>query len=122
VDRLLQTERGSQVTAPSHITNWTRPRGEVLQFSLLNASGSYDDFLDDHNLSCFGKRFRGRGAYPALARLIEMIPHTINFRINLLGPGAALSPHEEHSIIRTQGGSVGLRTRFHLPIFSNPDA
>jgi hypothetical protein len=122
VERLCRTECGSKVSDAAHITNWTRPRGEVVQFSLLNASGLYDDFRADHDLSCFGKRFHGGGTYPTLALLTDLFPHTVNFRINLIGPGAGLSPHEEHIVIRTRAGSVAMRTRFHLPVFTNSDA
>jgi hypothetical protein len=122
VERLCRTERGSNVTDPGHVTNWTRPRGKVIQYSLLNASGNYDDFGADHDRSCFGKRFHGAGAYPAIARLINLLPHTVNFRINLMGRLSALSAHEEHPIFRTRRGSVALSTRFHLPIVTNPQA
>jgi hypothetical protein len=122
VELLCRTECGSKVGETDHITSWTRPHGEVVQFSLLNASGHYDDFRTDHDLSCFGKRFHGYATYPALAQLTDLFPHTVNFRINLMGPGAGLSPHEEHTVIRTRAGSVALRTRFHLPVFTNPGA
>ena len=122
VERLCHTERGSKVSDPGHVTNWTRPIGEIVQFSLLNASGRYDDFTTDHDLSCFGKRFHDSKAYPALAGIMDVFPHTVNFRINLMGPDARLSAHEEHSVIRTRRGSVALRTRFHLPIITNPRA
>lgn len=122
VERLCRTERGSKARDADHITNWTRPSGEVVQFSLLNASGRYDDFRSDHDLSCFGKRFHGGSTYRALAQLTDLFPHAVNFRVNLMGPRAGLSPHEEHTVIRTHAGSVALRTRFHLPVFTNPDA
>ncbi len=119
VERLCRTERASDVTNPNHITNWTKPRGKVLQFSLLNATGRYDDFSIDHNLSCLGKQFHGGAVYPVLRRFIAALPDTLNFRINVMGAGAELSPHEEHAIFRTQSGSVGARLRFHLPIVTN---
>jgi hypothetical protein len=122
VKELCRAESGSRVGSVRHITNWTRPHGEVLQFTLLNASGRYDDFSVDHDLSCFGKRFHGSYTYPAVARIIDTLPHTVNFRVNVLGPGASLSPHKEHTVIRTRAGSVALRTRFHLPICTNPGA
>jgi hypothetical protein len=122
VVRLCRTEQGSWVGDAAHVTNWTKPRGAVIQFSLLNASGRYDDFGADHDLSCFGKRFHGSSAYPALARLADNLPHIVNLRINLMGPGASLAPHEEHTVIRTRAGSIALRTRFHLPIRTNPQA
>ncbi len=122
VERLCQSQLSSDVTRPEHITYWTRPFGEVAQFSLLNASGRYDDFSSDHNLSCFGKQFHGAQAYPALARLISVFPHLVNFRINWLGPRSGLSPHKEHALIRTRSATVGARLRFHLPITTNPFA
>jgi aspartyl/asparaginyl beta-hydroxylase len=122
VERLCRTESGSNVGEVTHITNWTRPRGEVVQFSLLNASGRYDDFRTDHDMSCFGKRFYGASRYPSIAKIIALLPHVVNCRVNLMGPGAALSPHKEHTVILTRGGSVALRTRFHLPVFTNVDA
>lgn len=122
VERLCQTEQGSNVRDPNHVTNWTRPRGAVFQFSLLNASGGYNDFSVDHEMTCFGKQFHASEKYPRLAELIASFPDTINFRINVLGPRARLSSHEEHSVIRTATGSVGIRARFHLSIITNPHA
>jgi hypothetical protein len=122
VEELCRKEKGSNVGHPSHITSWTRPRGQVLQFSLLNVSGRYDDFTSDHKLSCLSKQFRGGAAYPVLANFVSLFPHAINFRVNLMGPRSLLSPHEEHAVIRTSTGSVGVRARFHLPIVTNPHA
>jgi hypothetical protein len=122
VARLCHHEHPSDVRADDHVTNWTRPRGENLQFSLLNSSGRCEDFSDDHDLSCFGKRFHLGDEYPSLRRFIEAFPHAINFRVNVLGPGARLAPHEEHSIIRTRTGLISACVRFHLPIVTNPAA
>jgi hypothetical protein len=122
VERLCRTEQGSNVSDPNHVTNWTRPRGTVFQFSLLNTSGSFNDTSADHDVTCFGKRFHASEKYPRLSELIASFPDTINFRLNVLGPRARLSPHEEHSVIRTAAGSVGIRARFHLPITTNPRA
>lgn len=122
VERLCRSQLGSDVSRPDHITHWTKPFGKVEQFSLFNASGRYEDFSRDHDRSCFGKQFHGGQAYPALARFIAAFPHLINFRINMMGPGAGLSPHEEHTLFRTKNGSVGARLRFHLPVITNPHA
>lgn len=122
VVRLCETEQGSDVSDPNHVTNWTRPRGAVFQFSLLNASGRFDDFSADHEVTCFGKQFHATEKYPRLAELIASFPDTINFRVNVLGSEARLSAHEEHSVIRTAAGSVGIRARFHLPVTTNPRA
>ncbi len=120
VERLCETERPSNVSDAKHVTNWTRPRGTVLQFSLLNRSGRYDDFADDHDMSCLGKTFHGATTYLVLANFVAAFPHMVNCRINMMGPGARLSPHEEQAIIRTRTGSVATRTRFHLPLVTNP--
>jgi hypothetical protein len=122
VQGLCRRERPSDVTQPQHVTYWTRPYGEVLQFSLLNATGRYDDFSADHDLSCLGKRFHQAPEYPALARFIQAFPHTVNFRVNVLGPGAGLSPHAEHALFRTRMGTLAARLRFHLPLVTNPRA
>ncbi len=92
------------------------------QFSLLNTTGSYGDFSTDHNLSCLGKTFRGQALYPSLASFVLAFPHAVNFRVNLMGPGAELSAHEENLVIRTRNGKVGARLRFHLPVITNPHA
>lgn len=122
VKRLCQDQTGSKANESGHITHWAGPRGEVVQYSLLNRSSRYDDFHSDHDLSSFGKRFHGAAKYPGLARLASLFPEATNFRVNSMGPQARLSPHEEHSVIRTQAGSVALRIRLHLPVFTNPAA
>ncbi|MFI1400576.1 aspartyl/asparaginyl beta-hydroxylase domain-containing protein [Streptomyces sp. NPDC020681] len=122
VERLRARHTPSLASATGHVTAWAGPRGRVEQFSLLNASGRCDDFSRDHDLSCFGKRFHHRAHYPALAALTEALPHLVNFRINVLGPGAALAPHEEHSVVRSRTGTVGVRARFHLPLVTSPQA
>lgn len=122
VERLVEAEQGSDVTRSSHVTNWTRPRGQVTQYSIVNMSGRFDDFSTDHDLSTCGKRFHAGDRYPALARLVRALPDTVNVRINVLGPRARLGAHEEHSIVRTPAGRVGARVRFHLPLTTNPGA
>lgn len=119
---LCRREQPSDVRAPDHVTNWTRPRGEVLQFSLFNLSGRASDFSEDHDLSSFGKRFHLGADYPMLASFIETFPDITNLRLNVLGPGARLAAHEEHSIIRTQTGSIGACVRYHLPLVTNQTA
>jgi hypothetical protein len=119
---LCRDERPSDAARPGHVTSWTRPRGEVLQFSLLNESGRFDDFSRDHDASCRGKRFHAAAVYPALARFVAAFPDTVNFRINILGPRSGLPPHEEHTLIRTRSGGVGARLRFHLPVVTNAAA
>ena len=113
---LVGSETASLASDPKHVTNWTRPRGVVRQFSLLNRSGRFEDFSTDHDLSCLGKRFHAAARFPSLASLVAGFPHAVNFRINTMAPGARLPPHEEHLLFRTRAGSVGMRLRCHLPI------
>lgn len=115
-------EKPSDVGSRDHVTNWTRPRGEVQQYSLLNASGRASDFSGDHDLSSFGKRLHVGDDYPMLKAFIRTFPDIINFRVNALGPGARLAAHEEHSIIRTERDTIGACLRYHLPIVTNQRA
>jgi hypothetical protein len=119
---LCEHELPSDVRSTDHITNWTRPRGEVLQFSLFNRSGQTDDFSDDHELFLFDKHFHRSARYPALHELINALPDLVNFRVNVLGPAARLAAHEEHALIRTPCGSIGVCVRLHLPIVTTTDA
>lgn len=113
---LVGNETASLANDPTHVTHWTRPRGVVRQFSLLNRSGRFEDFSTDHDLSCLGKRFHAADRFPSLARLVAGFPHAVNFRINTMAPGARLPPHEEQLLFRTRAGTVGMRLRCHLPI------
>jgi aspartyl/asparaginyl beta-hydroxylase len=122
VEQLCEAQIPSNVADPKHITHWTRPLGQVLQYSLFNGTGRYDDFTSDHNLSIFGKRFYGANQYPVLGEFIAAFPHAINFRVNVLGIDAELAPHEEHLIVRAQTGTMGLRIRMHLPVVTNSAA
>lgn len=122
VRRYLACNRASDVGSDAHVTSWTSPKGQVRQYSLLNTSGLSDDFSADHNLSCSQKWFYDECRYPVIAQLINDWPDLVNFRINTLGPGAALSMHEECLLFRTNTGGVGARLRFHLPIETNPAA
>jgi hypothetical protein len=122
VERLVADEQPSSVSRPGHVTGWTGPYGDVLQYSLLNRSSRYDDWSSDHDLSCFGKRFRDEERYPALGRLVAELPHLVNARVSVLGPGAGLSPHEEHSVFETAAGTLAVRARLHLPVVTNPHA
>jgi len=122
IGRYAATRRPSEVAAPEHVTHWTRPVGDVLQFSLFNRSGRSDDFASDHDLSSAGKFFGDPDLLPVTAALVAALPDCCNVRVNVLGPGAQLSAHEEHVTFRTRSGSIGLRVRFHLPIETTPAA
>jgi len=118
----LRRERKPSRVNSDHITGWVGSEGEVLQYSLLNATGKTEDFGSDHDLSARGKWFFDSVAYPVLGRWIDDWPDLINCRINVLGPGAALGAHEEHVPFRTRAGTVGARLRFHLPLETSPQA
>ncbi|MCW3818991.1 aspartyl/asparaginyl beta-hydroxylase domain-containing protein [Micromonospora sp. DR5-3] len=121
-ERMRAEQSPSLPGAAGHVTRWTDPSGRVEQFSLLTASGRYDDFRHDHDLSTFGKRFRDAARYPAFNSLVAALPDLVNMRLNVLGPGAALAPHEEHSVVRSRTGRVGVRARFHLPLVTDEHA
>lgn len=116
VDRLCDGEPSSDVQEREHVTHWTRPSGAVRQFSLWNRSGDFADFSEDHDLSCRGKAFHHAQRYPRLAAFVGSFQQAINFRVNWLGPGAGLAPHEEHSLFISQAGTPAVRARFHLPL------
>ena len=129
VDRLRSDVRSLRAQRPasrpadrSHVTHWTAPQGEVLQYSLLNRTGRTDDFLSDHDFSCQGKWFFDDAIAPALGELISAFPHLVNFRMNVLGPGAELPAHEEQVVFRARNGRPAARLRFHLPVETNEDA
>lgn len=122
VVRLVGAETASVAGDLGHVTRWTRPRGVIRQFSLLNRSGRFEDFSTDHDLSCVGKRFDAAARFPSLARLVAGFPHAVNFRISAMAPGARLPPHEEHLLFRTRAGTVGMRLRCHLPILTETAA
>src|SRR5260370_15903212 len=109
VTRITEAEHGSDVGDSAHVTNWTRPRGKVLQFSLFNWSGRLDDFSTDHDFSCFGKHFHWSDAYPELPRLINWLPHLVNFRINVMWARARLAAHEEHAVMLSRARPIYTR-------------
>ncbi len=121
ISRLIVDNRPSDVQNKEHLTNWTRPYGKAIQYSLLNESGNFDDFTKDFNGTNRDKSFHHGDKYPALAQFISQFPDAINLRLNGMGPESGLSPHEEHTVIR-QGLRFGVRVRLHLPIFTTPDA
>lgn len=120
--RFAQRHPPSQVQAGDHVTNWTKPFGTVVQFSLLNRSGRPDDTSADHDPDPRGKRFHWPEQYPALAALIAAFPEAANVRLNGLGTRGGLSPHEEHVVRRQTGGACWLSVRFHLPVRTTAEA
>jgi hypothetical protein len=120
--RFVERHHPSQVDAEGHVTNWTRPFGTVVQFSLLNRSGLPEDTSADHDPDASGKRFHWPELYPALAAFIAAFPEAANMRLNGLGARGGLSPHEEHVVRRPGGRACFLSVRFHLPVRTNPAA
>ena len=112
----------SDVQHPSHVTHWTRPFGRVHQYSLLNSTGRFDDFSSDHDGQAKAKRFHHGERFPSTERFIAGLPDLLNFRVNVMGPAAGLSPHEEHSVVRDFSGAISVKGRFHLPISTNREA
>lgn len=105
------------------MTNWTRPSGEVRQFSLFNASGRSEDTAGDYGY--LGDVKKKRLVFPQLEGLSRFarlfMPDLRNLRLNGMGPNSALSAHEESSIQTTRLGLQHV-VRFHLPIFTNAGA
>lgn len=121
VQTLAVDNMPSEVQSEDHVTNWTRPIGRAVQFSLLNASGDFSDTSVDHDKKSSGKSFHHADRYPTLGQFIDLVPGATNMRLNGMSPGGGLSPHEEH-VTRRKGRNYYLRARFHLPIATNPDA
>jgi hypothetical protein len=107
----------SDVSQKSHPTYWTNPYGTVTQHSLFNTTGRTEDTATDHDLRTEGKLFSAPEC-TAIGRMLDAFANrALNFRLNGLMAGSGLSPHEEN--IR-HGDKV--RLRFHLPVFTNPEA
>ena len=51
VRKIIEKNQASKVVEKTHGTNWTKPYGEALQFSLYNTTGDTNDFSTDHNHS-----------------------------------------------------------------------
>jgi len=119
---IVGSQYSSDVTNSSHVTYWTRPRGTARQFSLLNKTGKSDDFSTDHSMELEGKKltFPQLAATARFARLFG--PNLVNLRLNGLGKNSGLGAHEECPVKAFPNGSLKYKIRFHLPIFTNPDA
>jgi hypothetical protein len=121
VNWILDSQSASDVTSKDHVTNWTRPTGEARQFSLFNRTGKTDDFMSDHSFDRSTKRltFPHLNGIQRFAKLFG--PNLLNLRLNGLGKSSGLGAHEERSIQSTARGLM-YKIRFHLPIYTNPDA
>jgi hypothetical protein len=121
VNWIIKHHEASNVSARDHFTNWTRPRGEARQFSLLNATGNTKDYSSDHSFELEGKKL----VFPHLegiARFAGLFgDQLINLRLNGLGHNSGLGAHEERPIQAMPMGTK-YKIRFHLPIYTNPSA
>lgn len=119
---IVNSQASSDVSNPSHVTYWTRPRGVARQFSLLNMTGKPDDFSSDHSMELEGKKL----TFPQLeatARFSRLFgSNLVNLRLNGLGKNSGLGAHEERPVRAYANGTVKYKIRFHLPIFTNPNA
>lgn len=118
-EQIMAAHPPSEVAKAGHTTKWTKPKGHVQQWSLFTTHGRTNDTSDDFNYGNIPHK-KPLPGHPALAKLGGELPALVNMRLNLLWPGAALSPHEEHLPIKLDAGRVALRARFHLPIATNP--
>lgn len=119
---LIEGNQPSEVGYANHHSNWTRPFGRSVQFSLLNRSGIFDDTSSDHILDLRGKRFHHASKYPTIAEFIRQFPDAYNMRLNGMEPKARLSKHKEHLYIKVDKESYLIRARFHLPVKTAPEA
>lgn len=116
---LAKSQAASKVAESTHITNWTGPFGDAVQFSLFNTSGDFKDTSTDHILSVEGKSFHYPEEYPTINQFILAFPGLRNMRLNGMGEKSGLSPHEEHIVYKDTYGNRIIRARFHLPITTN---
>lgn len=115
----VMNEAPSDVTNRGHVTNWTKPEGRVNQWSLYNRSGKFDDFKSDFDYNTKGKYIRDD--LPTIKSFMDQFD-IVNLRMNRLSPGASLSPHEEHLTFKRGAREVVARARFHIPLWTNPQA
>jgi hypothetical protein len=110
----------SIVREGSHSTGWTRPVGEVKQWSLFNTHGFTDQTRDDFRYD----NLADKRPVPlsSIEVLTASLPDLVNMRLNLIGPGSRLSPHEETLERRLDDERVALRARFHLPLVTTSKA
>jgi len=118
--RLVEEFPARDVRQRVYRTGFAEAVGEVLHWSLFNRSGDTSDPSADFDYRDLGAK-RATGG-PSIEALCASIPDLVNMRLAMLSPGAALTVHEEHITRQLDGGRVGLRARFHIPVASTPDA
>jgi len=122
IKQIIETYSNSEVSKKEHITNWTKPYGKAIQYSLYNSTGDTKDFANDHNISQFDDKGKEKkffdSNYKNTYNLFKMFQHAVvNFRLNGMGKNSGLSPHKEYNIHGER-----YRIRFHLPVFTNNSA
>src|ERR1051325_882958 len=79
---IIAAAESSDVTKKRHVTNWTRPSGQVRQFSLFNTSGNSADTQGDYGY--LGDATKKRLVFPeheGIARFAKLfIPALRNLR------------------------------------------
>jgi len=120
---IIDGGNSSDVTASNHVTNWTRPRGQVKQYSLFNSSGRSEDTSGDYGYR--GDASKKKFVFPQLTglkRFAALFGDSLrNLRLNGMGTQSGLSAHEENSITAHALGTDHI-VRFHLPVFTNTEA
>lgn len=119
---IIDGQPSSNVGDKQHTTYWTKPKGEARQFSLYNATGNSQEYLSDFAPPAKTPKKLTFPQLSAIARFAKLFgDDLINLRLNGLGVSSGLSLHEESPITATRNGPE-YRVRFHLPIFTNPNA
>lgn len=121
--RIITKSTMSLVEQKGHVTNWTKPYGYAVQYSLYNTSGDTSDFSTDHNLTQKSNEGNADKFFidPSLSNTFRLFrifkDNVINFRLNGMGRNSGLSPHKEYNIHERR-----YRIRLHLPVITNDGA
>lgn len=115
---IVHARQPSVVKQGQHVTGWTRPKGQVEQWSLFNTHGRTEDTSNDFSYNLKGKKPIRMPRSPNIAALCKL-PALVNMRLNVIHPGSGLSPHEEHLPRRIGHNKVSMRARFHIPLWTN---
>ena len=118
VRSFMASQPPSHVVDGDHVTNWTKPYGKALQWSLKNRSGKTNDHSSDHDNDYRGKKFGLADEFPRIAQVVDQWPEATNFRLNSMWPQSGLSPHEEDVCFKHQGKGV-CKVRLHLPVIAD---
>ena len=104
IKEIIERNEPSEVKYKGHVTNWTKPFGRAIQFSLLNVSGKYDDTSADHSMTLKDKKFHHEEQYPSIAAFIKAFPHAYNMRLNGMGPAPDYLPMKNILCCRRKKG------------------